>query len=229
MGVEKVLWLVLTDPTHTLLQYTQYLICETNVIVFAICAIVMVWGKQAACEQGGHRACCPASWPRWNRQQSKINCFCLAGTTLWSHPPNREFPAPAALTQQLALSNRKKQRGRGQGGRQRWEPGAHPSSPAGPPAAASHVPQLWSLGLELVPVPGSIHNPGVASPCSHSAPCLPPLPRSTCGASTGRVRTTPEFLGGGWKDPVHHPQPWKYKALGIQSDSCKLISFPLSH
>lgn len=104
---KKILWLVLNNPTHTLLQYLQYLICETSVIVFARCAIVMVWGKQAACEHAGRGACWPA-WLRWNRQQSKINCFCLAGTTLWSHPPNREFPAAAALTQQLAQSNRKK-------------------------------------------------------------------------------------------------------------------------
>lgn len=110
MGVEKLLWLVLTNPTHTSLQYLQYLIYETSVIVFVICAIVMVWGKQAACKHVGQGAHCPASCPNCKgiTSKAKINCFCLAGTALWSHYPNREFPAPAALTQQLAQSNRKK-------------------------------------------------------------------------------------------------------------------------
>lgn len=39
MGVEKVFWPVLNNPAHTSLQLTQYLICETSVIVFGICAI----------------------------------------------------------------------------------------------------------------------------------------------------------------------------------------------
>lgn len=200
--------MVQNNPTHTSLQYMQYLICETSVIVCAICAAMMVVRKISSLQAHQMRSTLPSLLARlqWNRQQSKINCFCLAGTTLWSHPPNREFPALAGLTQQLAQSNRKKTK-RKRSRRKAGSPAlAHPLLRVlllWPRTSCCSGAWGWTWVTVLEPIRNPVWFPHVASaiPASGLSPGPP------CSLYWKGPHDT-KIFGCGWKVPT-----WFYQLV----------------